>query len=98
MEGIVYAPFTTEQVDSINGYQEASVGHPYTCSHCRDEEAQQLRQKHPNNLERWALRSQHLLVARQEGLVCPECGRVQISAHSFLADGSWKVLQRKVAK
>ena len=28
---IVYAPFTSEQVESLNAYQSSGAFHPYTC-------------------------------------------------------------------
>jgi hypothetical protein len=31
----IKAPWTREQVDSLNEYQHASVMHPFTCGHCR---------------------------------------------------------------
>lgn len=33
---IVVAPFTEDQVNSINSYQSSGVGHPFTCPHCRN--------------------------------------------------------------
>ena len=29
----VHAPFTPEQVKSLNAYQVSGVGHPFTCEH-----------------------------------------------------------------
>lgn len=73
----VRAPFTPEQVTSLNDYQRSGVFHPFTCGPCRDSD--------PN----LPLLDEHLLVATEVGWVCPTCDHTQDWAWAFMADGSW---------
>lgn len=33
---IIEAPWTAQQVDALNSYQESGAFHPYTCGNCRN--------------------------------------------------------------
>jgi hypothetical protein len=72
-EEILKAPWTPEQVDALNRYQQSQFVHPYTCG-SRDDEAH----------DRYAgEHSQHdtgILVATPEGWRCPVCDYTQDSA------------------
>jgi len=73
----VTAPFTPEQVASLNSYQVSGAFHEFTCGndsyHDDDDE-------------------QSVLVAKEDGWHCPAagCGYTQDWAHSAMADGSWR--------
>ena len=69
----VYAPFTSEQVESINFYQHEGRFHPFTCgSGSRTDESH--------------LDSEGLLIAKKEGMECPYCNYKQDWVHEFMAD------------
>ena len=74
------APFTPEQVDSINGFQDAGVMHPFTCP-CDD---------HSYRGDHWD--GSHVsLVATEDNMVCPDpaCPYTQSWVHHYMADNSW---------
>jgi hypothetical protein len=77
-DGIAFAPWTTEQVASLNAYQAAGVFHPFTCgiSACRAED----------HLKRQPL------IAFTDGWHCLRCEYTQDWAHVWMADGSWRQL------
>lgn len=64
MSIIIEAPFTDEQVDNLNKFQQSGMFHEFTCI-CRKS-----------------------LVATNNGMRCPGCGRMQYWVHNFMADGS----------
>ena len=72
----VYAPFTPEQVKSLNGFQNSELWHPFTCG---NDDCPHPPFEHSN------------LVAREDGWHCPRCNYRQNWAHKFMADFSWKV-------
>jgi hypothetical protein len=79
----VNAPFTVDQVASLNAYQESEYVHPYTCGSpdCPS--------------QNWAVLDQdHLpMAADADGLHCIEgmgCTYLQTWAHAWTADWSWK--------
>jgi hypothetical protein len=76
----VEAPFTPDQVESLNGYQVSGVMHPFTCGRCRDE------------LGIWedGTINDRLLVATEAGWTCPTCDNTQNWAWPWMADGSWR--------
>ncbi len=80
----VVAPFTADQVKSLNDYQVSGVMHPFTCTRCRD------------TLGIWDLAdingepNDRLLVATPAGWVCPTCPTTQDWAWEWMADGSWE--------
>ncbi len=64
----VSAPFTQQQVDNINAYQNSGFIHPLTCAggsgvDCPSGEQQKL-------------------IATTNGMVCPGCGGVQVDVPS----------------
>lgn len=70
----IKAPFTEEQVEALNNYQQESGFHPFTCLH---------------NLHNECGRSnkdeEGVLIASKEGWICP-CGKWrQDWAHDFMA-------------
>jgi hypothetical protein len=72
--GTVHAPFTPDQVDSLNGFQAQDYWHPFTCG---------------NDLCRQRNRD-GILIAMTGGWYCLFCPYTQGWAHSFMTDGSWK--------
>lgn len=72
--GLVYAPFTAEQVANLNEFQTAGFVHPFTCGGNRTDE------HHKDG--------QGVLVATEAGWHCPYCPYTQQIAHDFMADGS----------
>lgn len=82
---IIKAPFTDEQVKTLNEYQKCGMMHPFTC--CSPEDI-------PECLRTKGGPHEGLLVATTEGWVCP-CGKYkQDWAHEFMADAKlindWK--------
>lgn len=70
--GKIYAPFTEDQVESLNSYQKSGQFHPFTC--CSHEGC--VRSEHEGGL----------LKAREEGWICP-CGKwTQKWAWKFMAE------------
>lgn len=72
---IIYAPFTPEQVALLNGFQQGSNMHPFTCG------GDGCRRAHP--LEHTSL------YAAEDGWHCRYCDYSQNWAHDFMADGCW---------
>lgn len=56
----IEAPFTQEQVDCINRFQQSSQFHPFTC--CGDDIPECQRSSGEN---------QGILIANTDGLICP---------------------------
>lgn len=75
--------FTPEEVVSLNAYQKSGVFHPFTCEGDRTDE------KH--------LDGEGLLVATEDGWVCPYCDYRQGWAHEWMKDGSWEKMYGKTA-
>lgn len=73
----VVAPFTVEQVNSLNDFQRSGRFHPFTC-------AIGPRSLHSDG--------DGVLVAVRAGWMCPDDGYTQDWAHRFMADGSWRDL------
>jgi hypothetical protein len=67
--------FTPSEVKSLNEYQKARVMHPFTCGGNRTDE------KH--------LDGEGILVATEDGWICPYCDYTQNWAHDFMKNGSW---------
>lgn len=70
----VRAPFTPEQVASLNGYQQSGAFRELTC---RGDGCP-------------AAGEQAVLVAAENGWHCPACTYTQDWAHEAMADGSWE--------
>lgn len=75
------APWSTDEVASLNEYQLSGAFHPFTCGPCRD--TLDVREDDGS----W---NDRLLVATTAGWVCPTCDYTQDWAHTFMADGSWE--------
>lgn len=77
------APFTPQEVTSLNGYQESRVMHPFTCGSGERCDASHDEQG-------------GLLIATTSGWICPYCTYTQDWCHEWMADGSWrKVLEKR---
>lgn len=74
----IVAPWTDEQVETLNAFQRSGFFHPFTCGE-RDERHQQYRETNGD-------RDDGLLVAYNDGWRCPVCDWRQNWAHSFMAD------------
>lgn len=88
MSDTVTAPFIPEQVESLNGFQNARCFHPFTCGGDRMDDAHR------------AYRSEHggdygQLIAREDGWFCPVCDYRQDWAHVFMAGGEWREIARR---
>lgn len=69
------APFTKEQVDALNRWQQDGSHHPFTCGSGRRTD-----EKH--------LDGQGILVATPTGWGCPFCDYRQDWAHEFMMEPS----------
>ena len=79
MSNKITAPFTDEQVDALNKYQQSGLFHPFTC--CSPEKIKEC--------TRASGESEGLLIATNEGWICP-CGKYkQDWAHSFMTDSKY---------
>lgn len=76
----VQAPFTAEQVESLNAYQDSGAFHPFTCNGGQ--------QRVFDHVHEHAV----ALVAQEDAWHCPECEYTQDWAWSWMADGSWNSL------
>lgn len=69
--------FTPEEVVSLNQYQQAHIFHPFTCGS-------------GNRTDAAHLDGEGILVATEEGWICPYCDYKQNWAHPFMKDGTWQ--------
>jgi len=72
---IINAPFTDDQVASLNAYQRSGAGHPFTCG---------------NDCCPGAREGERVLEADRYAWHCPRCSYLQTWAHRFMANWSWK--------
>lgn len=63
--------FTKEQVDSLNRYQSDGRFHPFTCGNRKD-----IQKTHADG--------EGILVATEDGWICPYCDYKQEWAHEFM--------------
>lgn len=75
------APFTPEEVASINEFQACDIFHPFTCASGSRTDA-----AHGGGPGK--------LVARESGMFCPSCDYTQACVHDMMADGSWRAIAR----
>ena len=69
----ITAPFTNEQVKKLNNYQKNGRFHPFTC--CSHDGCDRINQK-----------DEGLLIATNEGFICP-CGKYEQKwAHKFMSE------------
>lgn len=74
MEDKLKAPFNDDQVEKLNKYQEHGFFHPFTCCSAGTEE----------KCERRNGKGEGILIATNEGWVCP-CGEYKQNwAHTFM--------------
>jgi hypothetical protein len=72
----IYAPFTDEQVEKLNRFQSTKSIHPFTC--CTPSEIREC--------QRRLRRNEGILIATNDGWVCP-CGEyVQDWAYAGMLD------------
>lgn len=70
----IKTPFSTEHVEKLNKYQQSGFFHPFTCCSAGDDET----------CERRNGKGEGILIATNEGWVCP-CGKYkQDWAHTFM--------------
>jgi hypothetical protein len=74
-DGITRAPWTADEVASLNAYQQAGAYHPFTCGDDACRAADPLKQAP--------------LTASPDGWRCPRCEYTQNWAHTWMTDGSW---------
>lgn len=73
---MVKAPFTLDQVKNLNEYQSLGKWHPFTC--CSPDDISECQRK--------SGASEGILLATEEGWICP-CGKyTQDWAHHFMTD------------
>lgn len=70
--------FTPEQVASLNEYQKSGTFHPFTCGGNRTDEHH--------------LDGEGILVATEDGWICPYCDYKQDWAHEWMKDGKWRTV------
>lgn len=82
----IKAPFTKEQVKKLNEYQKQGKFHQFTC--CSPEEIPEcLRAMKEVDGKIIEGTSNGILIAREEGWICP-CGKYKQNwAHSFMVGG-----------
>lgn len=69
---MIKPPWTPEQVEALNKFQQSGLFHPFTCGGNRTDE------KH--------LDGEGILVATPDGWICPYCGYTQDWAHEFMTE------------
>lgn len=80
MSDISRAPWTDEEVKSLNEFQKCKAWHPFTCGDCG---------------ECLVPQKSRVLVATKDGWECPSCNSqcaptiVQTWAHTFMVNGEW---------
>lgn len=74
---VLHAPFTPEQVQSLNDFQNEAPLHPFTCN------GGHLPKEHVHDHE-------VVLIAHEDGWHCPECDYVQDWCWPFQANGEWR--------
>lgn len=82
----VWAPFTPDQVMSLNEFQASGLMHPFTCPHRREGAHLEYTSDFPEDV----------LHATVDGWVCTVCDYTQSWAHLFMADWTWKSVLRNV--
>lgn len=75
---MIRAPWTHDQIASLNAYQSAHVMHPFTCAKRGDDD------------HRFLLGDYGVLLATADGWICIDCDYRQDWAHTFMTDWSWR--------
>jgi hypothetical protein len=75
------APFSKEEVENLNKWQQSEHKHPFTCVWSRTKD----KNKTKAECERMNGKGEGKLIATEEGWICP-CGEYkQYWAHGFMA-------------
>ena len=98
----IQTPFTSDQVESLNKYQDEGRFHPFTCVHDGDEKHILYEfykefpgmnyDKHITEQKSKGIRypeaqfTQTNLIATEGGWICPVCDYKQNWAHNFMAE------------
>lgn len=72
------APWSPDEVESLNGYQAAGMMHPFTCPNRGD------------GRHGYASGDLGALYATTDGWACWFCDYQQTWAHPWMADGTWR--------
>lgn len=72
----IEAPWTDEQIEGLNHFQQAGYFHPFTCGN-RDSNTHPWRDGEPDF---------GLLVATKDGWICRDCEYKQYWAYSLMLD------------
>lgn len=75
---IIRAPWTNAQVFALNLWQNNPAVHPFTCGNDRGDAA------HVHDASFTGKHDFGILLATNEGWVCPVCGYAQDWAHDFM--------------
>ena len=87
----IETPFTQEQVDNLNSYQLGGSFHPFTCCGGNKNTPNCLRNKSTEDRSNgidvpYTNETEGILIATEEGWICP-CGQyTQKWAHSFMSE------------
>lgn len=71
------APFTVDEVASLNAYQQSRAFHPFTCGN-------------GNRTDTSHMDGEGVLVASTDGWRCPFCDYTQHWCPEWMADWSWR--------
>lgn len=71
--GIVFAPWTDQQVENLKDWQSSGYVHPYTCGQ---------RNPETHTWSEWG-GDFGILIPTKTGWVCPDCSYTQDWAHEF---------------
>ncbi|MGE5510507.1 MAG: hypothetical protein ACM31O_04545 [Bacteroidota bacterium] len=76
---MIKAPWTPEQVEALNAYQRSGRFHPFTCGNDRFDQAHAV-YTITNGLSDYGI-----LIATEQGWICPCCDYRQDWAHAAMA-------------
>jgi len=76
------SPWNKDQIESLNIFQVNGMFHPFTCGGNRGDEAHKQYARDHNQSD-WGI-----LVATEDGWICPVCGYKQNWAHDFMAQST----------
>lgn len=85
----VYAPFTEDQVDSLNWYQRTSSFHEFTCGNDNCPGKRHV-SYNPKYKPPEPAPTGDMLVATANGWICPSCDYTQNWAHLYMANWAWE--------
>ena len=85
----VYAPFTEDQIASLNEYQKSGVFNEFTCGNDNCPGKRHI-SYNPKYRPPEPAPTGDTLVAYELGWLCPSCNYTQNWGWKFMADWSWK--------